>query len=203
MNEGQFISHAQVAPPKLVPRAGLGIFSALGLVVAVLAGAITAGLVLVDQSMQGRLEAGRARLLKLRQEIEVESVYEAESIEKRIKSGQQLLDNHIYASQAFNFYETYTLAPVRLNTFSYGDSKIKMEMTVPSYTAFAQQIKYYRSLGDQIVKEFTFQPPKLTDTGDVAFSVEVTLARKFLNSKPNRSAAPAAVEPTEPEENES
>ena len=48
MNEGKFIPHTQAIPPSRVPRQGLGLFSVLAFIVAVLAGAATGATVFLD-----------------------------------------------------------------------------------------------------------------------------------------------------------
>ncbi len=180
MEQAQFISHAQVTQPSLVPRRGLGIFSALALVFAVLAGAVTGGLVLIEKSTLATLEAERTDLKKIRQDIEFESIKQAQSLQQRIDIARGLLGQHQYTARAFDFAENYTLLPIRLKSFSYNLGVVKMDATAPGFVVFAQQIKYYRSLGESVIKSFTFQNPTLNEKGEVNFVVEITLSPKYL-----------------------
>ena len=50
MEDSKFISHSQLSPPTTVPRQGLGLFSVLAIVVAVLGLAFTGGLFLLKKS---------------------------------------------------------------------------------------------------------------------------------------------------------
>ena len=184
MDQPQFISHAKVvATPSLVPRRGLGLFSALAFVLAVLGGAVTGGIILVDKSTQASLEEARKNLLKLRQDIEFDSIKQAQSLQQRIDIARQLLGGHLYASRGFDFVELHTLPTTRITAFSYTNGKIKIDEVTRGFVPFAQQIKYYRSLGDNFVKSFTFQNPTLNDKGEAVFSVEITLSPKFLASQ--------------------
>lgn len=188
MNQQSFITHAQVVPPPVVPRqGGLGLLSVLAIVVAVLSGAVTGGLFLFQKSYDSKVDAAKGRLVKIQEKSQIASLERVKSLYERIEIARTMLQEHQYASQAFNFVEAHTLAEVSINTFSLADGVISMNLTVPNFTRFAQQLRHYRSTKNE-VKSFTFKEPTLTDAGDVKFDVALTLTSEYLRTPPEIDA---------------
>jgi|GEM_PF-2637031 len=185
MEDPKFISHSQLAPPTTVPRQGLGLFSVLAIMVAVLALAFTGGLFLLKQSNEQQKTALIEKLKELRDESEIASLKNIKSIQERISTAKTVIDGHVYSSQAFIFAERHTLGPVQIKTFEFSKEGVKMELNAPGYLQFAQQIKYYRDPDLKgTIKSFTFKPPVLGDEGQVGFAVEVTFTPEYLRTKP-------------------
>lgn len=205
MSDTQFISHAQVVPPTLVPRKGLGLFGALAVVLAILSGVLTGALVLLKKSMQDQVANAEKQLVQVRTDTEVDSIAEAQALQSRIEKGYQLLNGHVYASQSFNFVEDNILGVVDLKSFSFAAPKIKVDLTAPGYLEYAQQIRYLRTMQDthKDIVDFTPSPPTVSKSGKVSFSVDITLSDAYLHSKPGSNAeastpAPASESTTTP-----
>ncbi|MSR76552.1 MAG: hypothetical protein EXS68_03090 [Candidatus Ryanbacteria bacterium] len=185
MEDQKFISHSQLAPPTTVPRQGLGLFSVLAIVVAVLALAFTGGLFLLKKSNEQQKTAVVDKLKELRNETELASLQNIKDIQDRIAIAKRVLDGHVYATQAFIFAERYTLATIKIRAFDFAKESVKMDLTADGYLEFAQQIKYYRDPDLKgIIKSYSFKPPTLTDRGAVDFAVEVVLMPEYLRTKP-------------------
>lgn len=184
MADQQFISHARVlAPPSPVEkRAGAGIFSALAIILIVLGVVLTGGLVLLAKTFERNAEVAEKRLGELSKLVELESLKEVKNLELQIERAKGLLANHVYPSQSFNFVESHTLPGVRYSSFAYGDKKISLGAIAPSFTSFAQQVKYLRSVSD--ASGVSFSPPKLNEKGEVEFSLELMLAEPYIHSRP-------------------
>jgi len=196
MEEPKFISHSQLAPPTTVPRQGLGLFSVLAIVVAVLALAFTGGLFLLKQSNEQQKTALIGKLKELRDESEIASLKNIKSIQERISAAKAIIDGHVYSSQAFVFAERHTLSPVQIKTFEFSKEGVRMELNAPGYLEFAQQIKYYRDSDLKgIVKSFAFKPPVLGEEGRVGFAVEVTFTPEYLRTKPSAVRIETSNEP--------
>lgn len=180
----QFLSHTQTVPPALVPRRGLGLFGAVGFVLAVLALAFTGGLVLWSKTVQAQAESVKKELADLKKNFEVDSIRQAEKVQNQIELGKKLLDSHIYPSQSFNFVELHTLDDVQITSFSYSNKKIQVGLLAPSFKTFAQQIRYYQQLQGKQISAFETQAPKLEATrGQVSFDVVITLAPCYINNQ--------------------
>lgn len=186
MSQTQFISHAQVIPPTLVPRRGLGLFSALAIVIAILAGALVGGVVLLESTMKSNLGKAQVRLTELKDTAEITSVEQIQILQSKIVAGQSILNQHIYASQVIDFLETSILDRVQLTGFSYGDEKVRLDLVASGYVEYAQQIDYIRKLKDE-VESVTFSGPTLKDGGAVSFNLDVKLKPEFLHTKPGPS----------------
>ncbi|MEK7576578.1 MAG: hypothetical protein AAB482_02685 [Patescibacteria group bacterium] len=182
----QFISHAQVVPPTLVPRRGLGLFGALTIVVAILAGVATGALMLLQKSMQEKVNVAKVHLAQLHKEMEIPSIQEAQSLQQRIERGYSILNQHVYSSQAFNFIENHILDKVALRSFGYSGSKIRVDLRVSDYLSYAQQIRYFRRLASEHKDMTDFIPsaPTVTSSGAVDFSADITLSDTYIHSKP-------------------
>ncbi len=190
MEEQKFISHSQITPPTAVPRKGLGIFSVLAIIVAVLSFAFTGGLFLLKQSNEQQKETVITALKELRDETELASLQNIKSIQDRITIAKKVLGEHVYASQAFIFAERSTLSSVNIRSFDFSNDTVKMSLTASGYVEFAQQIKYYSdSTLKDIIKSYTFKPPVLTDRGTVDFSVDIELTSEYLRTRPLASSA--------------
>ncbi|MEK7649914.1 MAG: hypothetical protein AAB367_03090 [Patescibacteria group bacterium] len=188
MEEQKFISHSQLAPSSTVPRQGLGLFSVLAIVVAVLAFAFTGGLFLLKQSNEQQKTAVIEKLKELRDETELASLQNIKNIQDRIAIAKRVLDAHVYSSQAFIFAERHTLGAINIRSFDFSKDIVKMELTAPGYLEFAQQIKYYRDPSlKNVIKSYTFKPPVLTDRGQIDFGVDITLTPEYLRTKPGAS----------------
>lgn len=178
----QFISHTQVVPPTLVPRRGLGLFGALGFMMIILGGATTGALVLIEKSYQSKVDAGNEELTRVKKDLEISSLQQAQLVQKQIQQGQSLLAAHIYPSQLVEFAERFTLDQIRITQFGYLDGKIQLNLVAPNFLLFTQQIKYYRGLKE--VSDLIVQPPRLNERGEVSFSVSVTPSSSLINNPP-------------------
>ncbi|KKU86441.1 MAG: hypothetical protein UY14_C0001G0020 [Parcubacteria group bacterium GW2011_GWA1_47_9] len=198
MNEGKFIPHTQAIPPSRVPRQGLGLFSVLAFIVAVLAGAATGATVFLDKNYQNQVTEAVGRLKKIQEKIEIESFRKVLDVQNRIQIASDMLKEHVYPSQAFNFVEDHTLDTVRVESFGYTAGVLLLRLRAPSYLDFAQQIKHYRSLRD--VEKINFKPPGLTDKGQIIFDVDITLTKDFIRRRPEprQNASAASVVPAAP-----
>lgn len=187
MTQTQFISHAQVVPPTLVPRHGMGVFGALAIVIAILAGVATGALILLQQSMQEKVNTAKTHLAELHEQMEIPSINQAQLLQQRIESGYSILNQHVYSSQAFNFVEDHILEDVDLRSFGYVGPKVRVDLRASSYLIYAQQIRYFRKLvrDGKIVSEFAPSAPVVTTAGDIDFSVEVALSDIYIHSKPD------------------
>jgi hypothetical protein len=195
MEDPKFISHSQLAPPTTVPRQGLGLFSVLAIVVAVLAFAFSGGLFLLAQSNEQQKTALVGKLKELRDESEIASLKNIKSVQERIEAAKTILKGHVYASQAFIFAERHTLSTIKIRSFDFTKEGVKMELTADGYLEFAQQIKYYRDADLRgIIKSYSFKPPILGDKGQVDFSVDITFTPEYLRTKPTAEAADASEE---------
>ncbi|MDA1334899.1 MAG: hypothetical protein O2794_02685 [bacterium] len=184
MAETQFISHSQVVPPAMVPRRGIGLFGAVGIVVGILAAALTGGLVVLERSLAASADDAKGRLVELRRELEIDSINAAKTLQNRIEIAQQILNGHVYGSQALNFVESNILDGVRVISFAYADKKVSLDLLAPGYLVYAQQIKYFRTV-DEIEKGFNFPPPELNERGEVSFSIDLSLTSSFIHDKPS------------------
>ncbi|MEK7631212.1 MAG: hypothetical protein AAB417_04295 [Patescibacteria group bacterium] len=193
MEEQKFISHSQLSPPTTVPRQGLGLFSVLAIVVAVLALAFTGGLFLLKKSNEQQKTKVVEKLKELQDETELASLKNIKSIQDRIAIAKKVLDGHVYSSQAFIFAERHTLDSIKIRSFDFAKESVKMELTAEGYLQFAQQVKYYRNPElKSIVKSYSFKPPTLTDRGAIDFAVDVILTPEYLRTRPG--AAPVSTE---------
>ncbi len=189
MEEPKFISHSQLAPPTAVPRQGLGLFSVLAIIMAVLAFAFTGGLFLLKQSNEQQKAAILEKLKELKDETELASLKNIKDIQDRITIAKKILDGHVYSSQAFIFAEQSTLVPIKIRAFDFSKDTIKMDLTASGYVEFAQQIKYYRDSDlKKSIKSYTFKPPVLNEKGQVDFGVEIVLTPGYLRTKPKAAS---------------
>ncbi len=186
MTQTQFISHAQVVPPTLVPRQGMGIFGALAIVIAILAGVGTGALILLQKSMQDKVNVAKVHLAELHEKMEIPSIKQAQSLQQRIERGYGILNQHVYSSQAFNFVENHILEDVDLRSFGYVGPKVKVDLRAPSYLVYAQQVRYFRKLAkdNKIISGFTPSSPVVTVGGEIDFSIETALSDVYIHSKP-------------------
>ena len=187
MNQPNFISHAQVVPPVSTPRqGGLGLLSVLAIVVAVLAGALTGGLFLVDRLFTDKVAAAVKRLEEIQGKTQLASLERVQSLQDRIDIARAMLGEHVYASQAFEFVEKNLLETTQIHSFNFADGVVKMQMTTPNFTVFAQQLKHFRGL-DEVIKTFSFDQPTLGEQGNVTFAVSITLKEDYLRTPPEAS----------------
>lgn len=189
----QFITHTQISPPAAVHR-GSGLFNALMIVIIVLAGAFTGGLLLLKKTLEKQVKNAEDGLVALEEKLDIPSITEAKNLQRQIEFGQQALGGHIYASPAINFIEQNLLDTTRISTFQYTGGRISVGATVPGYLTFAEQIKYLRSVGD--IESFTFSNPVLTPDGSLSFGLEVLLKDQYLHAKP--AVGPSPVGTTSP-----
>lgn len=190
MAQTQFITHAQVASPVPV-RKGSGLFNALMIVIIVLAGALTGGLLLLKKTLERQVKNAEDGLIVLEEKLDIPSITEAKNLQRQIEFGQQALGGHIYASPAINFIEQNLLDTTRISTFQYTGGRISMGATVPGYLTFAEQIKYLRSVSD--IESFTFSNPGLTPDGSLSFGLEILLKDQYLHAKPVVNLSPVGT----------
>jgi hypothetical protein len=181
----------------------LGLFGAVAVVIAILAGAATGVLVLLERSMQDKVNTAKTHLAELHDQMEIQSIDEAKKLQERIARGYALLDKHVYSSQAFIFVEQNILDNVDLKSFSYGDGKIHVDAVANGYLEYAQQIRYLRTVKN--ITGFTVSSPALdAKTGLVNFSLDITLSDAYIHTKPGSAGAatpPASDTTTQPEDN--
>jgi hypothetical protein len=183
MNEGKFIAHTgSASQPSRVPRQGLGLFSVLAFVIAILSGAATGGLVFLESTYKTRVDDSLQRLEEIKEKTEIGSLLKVLDVQNRIELASTLLAGHVYPSQAFNFVEDNTLDLVSIQDFGYSDQVINLKLSSPTYLVFAQQIKHLRR--QEAIEMFEFSPPTLTDTGDVVVSLKITLKEDFIRQQP-------------------
>lgn len=189
MNQPSFISHAQVVPAEAPRRrGGLGLLSVLAIVVAVLSGALSGGLLFVQKIYKDKVLAATARLEEIQAKTQIASLERVKSLQDRIDIARTMLGEHIYASQALNFVEKNMLEETRMHTFSFVDGVIKMQLTTPNFTVFAQQLQHFRTVKDA-VKASSFDQPTLGEQGDVTFAVSITLKDDWLRTLPESASA--------------
>src|SRR3989344_9549476 len=182
MNQPNFISHAQVAPPTSTPRqGGLGWLSVLAIVVAVLSGALTGALFFVDKLYSDKVSGAVKRLEEIQKKTQLASLERVQGLQDRIDIARTMLGEHVYASQAFNFVEENMLETTQIHSFNFAEGVIKMQVTVPNFITFAQQLKHYRTLSES-VKTFTFDSPTLSERGDVTLVLSITLKEDYLRT---------------------
>ena len=192
MAQPQFISHAQVVPPSLVPRRGLGIFGALAIVLAILGGALTGGLVLLEKTTKTNLENARKDLTALKSSADIDSIKQVQDLQMQINAGASALSQHIYATQAVNFIEKNTLDDIRIASISFDNGSLKGEFVAPGYIAYAQQIQYFQKQADA-VEALKPGPPMLSTQGGVSFVFEIKLKDSYLRTKPAPKANMPAI----------
>ena len=191
MADTQFISHGQVVQPtQLTPRRGMGVFGAFGIVLAILGGALTGGLILLEQSLAESEVAAKQELATLRDDFQINAINQAKSVQNRINRAGQLLNSHVYASQAINFIERSVLDSVQVASFSYANNVVSVDLIAPGYVAYAQQIKYFNDLPE--VDALPFPPPNLNENGGVTFSPQITLTSSFIQEKPQTAFGASA-----------
>ncbi len=197
MNQQNFVSHAPVSPPAAAPRpqGGLGIFGVLAIIIAVLAGVLTGAIFLVAQWYQTRVGDAVERLKKIKEESQLASLEEVRSIQERIDLARMMLEEHTYPTHALEFAEQQLLEQTRMHSFAYSDGAINMQLTVPSFLVFAEQLNHFRTLAGKVA-DVKFDSPTLTDRGDVTFDVSIKLEEGHLRTSPSRARDAAAQSET-------
>ena len=192
MPESQFISHTQVIPT-LAPRRSTGVFSALVIVLVVLIGSLTLGLVFLEKNFDKQVKEKEIELGRLKEDFSIPSLIEAQKLQGRIEYAEQVLGEHVYGSQPINFLEAHTVDGIHYKSFQYSNGVIKVSVVANGYLPYAEEIKHLRGVQD--IKTFAFGTPQLDElTSEVTFSMDITLTLDWLHSKPARIGS-AAEEP--------
>ena len=198
-----FIPKKPIAEERVVKKASFNFANFLGILIFLVA-LISAGGVYLWKATLNKKVADAKQSLKLAQDkFEIQSVQDLQTLDKRLTSGNELLENHIIMAPIFAALQQMTLQSVRFTKFAYSLSSVgnsaktmdvKMSGAARTYNALAVQAdilgknKYFR---DPI-----FSNLSLDDKGNILFDVQFTLDPIFLSYLENLKRTSTAEMPT-------
>ncbi len=187
MAESPFITHAQVIPTFVAPR-NTGVFTALAVVFVILIGSLTVGVIFLKNNFDVKVKEKEAELAKLKDDFNIPDLVEAQKLQQRILYAQQVLASHVYGSQALNFLEAHTIDGLRYKSFKYSGNMITVSAIASGYLPYAEEVRHLRKVS--AIEKFTAGTPQLDElTGEVTFSIDITLTSDWLHEKPSRIGA--------------
>lgn len=161
--------------------------------VAVIGAGVTFG---YEKYVESIRDSRKAKLEISEKTISAASVEDFIRLRNRIRAGQTVLDNHVYASQFFDVLEGITLQNVRFQSLIFGiaddrTAKIEMHGIARSFNALAAESAAFAS--EKRIKRAIFSDITADKGGVVSFSLKAEVDPKLLLRA--SGAAPVSAPP--------
>jgi hypothetical protein len=161
----------------------LGIFSAIAILLFIIA--VVSALVVFgyDRVIRSRVATLRASLETAEKQFEPNFIVTLQKLDARLRVSEDLLNQHVAVSPIFKVLENTALQGVQYDNFSYevqpnGSALLEMSGLARRYQTIAEQsdlLGANRFVTDHIFSNFT-----LTNTGRVAFNLELTMSPELV-----------------------
>ena len=188
-----FLPKKPIIEETVKPKASLGIFGFIGIVVFIISAGLATGVYFYEASLSKQLSAKEDQLNNARNILESPLIGEAKILGRRITDANQILSNHIVVSPIFEALQMNTLKSLQFNHFTYtvpadSSGKITVDMTgvARDYTSIALE-------SDQLAKNKDIQNPLFSGlaldakSGNVTFDLTFAVSPDFVSFTNNLS----------------
>jgi hypothetical protein len=180
----------------------VGLLFVLSFIVFVIALLLTVGLFFYQESLRGGIERRTADLDQARQAFETELFQEIIQLDNRLKTADQLLEQHVAVSRFFDFLEENTLQAVQFTSLEYtalpdGNISIALEGRAQSFSTLALQSDVFNTTN--ILRNALFADLNVDQLGDVIFSLTATIDKQHLAYRPTTESTFEGSFPVETE----
>ncbi|MFC1720702.1 hypothetical protein ACFLY0_00690 [Patescibacteria group bacterium] len=187
-----FVPKKPITAQRKVKKASGGLFFGISLIIFILAAGSAGSVYFYELYLEKKVENMRTSLERAKEAFEPSLILELKNLDARIKSAENILNNHIAFSEFFTLLEKDTLKTVRFNNFDYsvdgtGEINIRLSGEAKSYSSVALQSDIFGE--SKFIKNPIFSDLSLDDGGNVTFNVtadvdqELVLYSKSLDKK--------------------
>ncbi len=112
-----------------------------------------------------------------RESLDPASISGFEILDKQLRRATEILDQHKTLLPALSFLETQTLKSIKYTSFSQTGTVFDLKGAAKSYEGVAlQSIEFANEInGSRLIKDFVFSDVNADQTGNVNFSLKLTL----------------------------
>ena len=135
------------------------------------------------RSEKGKQEILRSEIQQKRDELRASEVVEqAVDLEARLASMRQILDGHVFGTNAIRLMENVVPPGVRFGGFSFSAGKrtVSTSATAKGFSAVTQQIEILKR--DSNIERVDFGGLSVNEKGEVAFSLSITFTPAFATT---------------------
>lgn len=159
----------------------IGLLGIIGGGVIVIALLFSGGAFFLHTFQERQIEALRARLSDLIDELDPATVRAMETFDKKLALAANLLDEHRYASHIFTFLSRATLKDVRFNSFAFSakERTIILAAEAKGYNALIKQINLFRTQSS--VETIDAGSVSLGEAGTVRTTITIKIASSLLH----------------------
>jgi hypothetical protein len=173
-----FIPKRVVETPTKGEVSGAGITFVVGLGVLIVSLLLAGGVFGYGQYLKGSIENKKNQLQLQKDAFQPELIRAMARLSDKMKIGQQLLKDHIAASEIFALLQQDTLQTVRFSSFAFshtqdGSVKISLQGQGLSFTSVALQADAFSQ--ERFLKDTLFSGFALDPVGNISFSVAATV----------------------------
>jgi hypothetical protein len=172
------------APRRQTKGSSIGIFFLFTLVIFIGAIALAIGVFLYQQFVLKSIEQKSASLERASAAFEPAIIQEISRLDTRIKSAQDILDNHKSISAFFDLLEVSTLESVSFENLDYktdegGKTGISMQGRARNFSSVALQSDVFGK--NKFIQEPIFSDLNLDKKGDVVFSFSAFIDPRLIS----------------------
>lgn len=172
--------------PRIERADTVSIFTLLSVLIFFLSVAAAGGVFLWQKNLEKQIADVKSVIIREKDSFSVEDINQLDQLEKRLISGQQLLDSKLYTSRIFNLLNENTIKTVRFTKLTVDPSTVekdKLKITVSGqakdYASLALQAHIFSGLSDSFI-EYDFSNLTLDLAGNVTFDMNATFAKDSL-----------------------
>lgn len=172
--------------PRIERADTVSIFTLLSVLIFFLSVIAAGGIFLWKKNLEKQIAEVKTVIIREKDSFSVEDIKQLDQLEKRLISGQQLLDSKLYTSRIFNLLNQNTIKTVRFTKLTVDPSTVekdKLKITVSGqakdYASLALQAHIFSELSDSFI-DYDFSNLTLDLAGNVTFDMNATFAKNSL-----------------------
>ena len=196
-NKISFIPKKSLARTDFSGKKPISLFLTLSFSIFLITCAVYGGAYIYTQTLEKGIDVKKKELQELRNNFDLSIIDKAKDLKARMKSAQELVNQHIALSSFFDFLEQATLKSVGYSSFQYSNKDGKLEATLsgmaPNYASVALQ-RDGLSLETENkgrLSSFSMGGYKLDENGNVSFTLKAALNPSLFLYKNGFSAMTA------------
>jgi hypothetical protein len=186
--------------------APINLFSLIGIVVFVLALALSGGVFFYKDLIEKNIASSKATLERARDAFEPELIKKIILLDSRIEASKTLLNSHVSVSELFNALSSVTLKSIRFRDFSFSylakdKVSISMKGQAQSFAGVALQSDLFNQqkyLKDTLIGDLSLEP-----TGTIGFTVTSTIDPSLVSYSESLKPSTPASQGSEPAQSSS